>query len=344
MKKNFLEWTELELPQNYAQIEEAIERCDLPEKKKNKTMMFKYIESLGGVRKDVFEYLLQADISNKECVHMCTELFNDTSIGVGWYQLMIDGIPGKAKTGNLKLWGNGILKAIKEHMPKEVVENFLNSSDTPFHFNYMISNYLEMQKAETDEIEKTVGDISEYEVKLEHLEADKQFLEKQNKELLQETIVLRQKLGKALVEGDILDENKKLKEQVEDFKKLLSMAMQEKDDSNEMVKEESILDGSVHMVDIQKQTDISVRRGKLFASLIKGYQQRQFEKKSEEEQKSLLFQMMVDHSYGKKRILAVKKWMEEGVSLSLIYLLILKNPSEEEFYEVLSSMSKEANE
>lgn len=95
------------------------------------------------------------------------------------------------------------------------------------------------------------------------------------------------------------------------------------------------------MIEIKDHYQEVKKKASVFASLVRNFEKRKFERKNFTEQKNLLFKKMREYSFEADRIGVVRQIIDAGGSLSTLYTLVENNPDVDALNGYLAVMKKD---
>lgn len=146
----------------YKKLEKARAELKTEESIKIHKMLFGLMDSVGGVREDVFEFFLQHNFECKAQVMRCMDLFSRLA-PVGWFQIMFEEKSIK-DTNAFPHWQEAILRSYKADIPFEQMKKMYELSFVPIDLNRMVDVYTNKVKLKMEEFGRK---ISEQEGKME---------------------------------------------------------------------------------------------------------------------------------------------------------------------------------
>lgn len=201
---NIISSEELKSESYQLKIKESLEGLE-EEKAAIKNQVFGYLIELGGVREDVFEFLLTNNFNSSRAFANSTDLLCSNA-DVKWFHL-IQQIQDKSNT---VYWILEIVRNFNEGVPIEKAESFLQISRTPFEMSRLRVAYLEEHGvSENNSILKSIENVEsileeylkeneEYKQKIDELS---RLLEEKNRQLEDfDTDKLKEELSNKTVE------------------------------------------------------------------------------------------------------------------------------------------------
>lgn len=303
-------------------------------------MLLQFVKNMGGIRKDVYEYLLTPRFHDAEAV---------TSIGmllcygapVEWIELAAD-IFEKNRIA-ATLYVNEITEAYKGGVSAKQIRSLLNSTETVFEFcqRRLHNDYPQMsegKKAESfimekSELEETITSavyaaMQAFTRKTETEEATEVTEET---EATEETEVTETEIPEETESGKdsgtVPEEKGAVVEDPEDGYQ------------PEIQKEEfDILNNRSMLIDLEKAAAGHSERVSFFQILLSRHMKRVFGKLDKETQVGKIFEIMIEKKYKREKILAVKQLMDGGMTNEFIFSLLEKDLPEEELKELCETL------
>lgn len=293
-------------------------------------MLLQFVKNMGGIRKDVYEYLLTPRFHDAEAV---------TSIGmllcygapVEWIELAADIFEKKRIAATLYV--NEITEAYKGGVSANQIRSLLNSTETVFEFcrRRLHNDYPRMSEGKKAE----------------------SFIMKKSE--LEETITsavyaaMQAFTGKTETFSDVpVSEEEMFPEKETEIRKDSGTVPEEKgavveepEDGYqpEIQKEEfDILNNRSMLIDLEKAAAGHSERVSFFQILLSRHMKRVFGKLDKETQVGKIFEIMIEKKYKREKILAVKQLMDGGMTNEFIFSLLEKDLPEEELKELCETL------
>lgn len=340
--------------------------------------LLNFILNIGGIRRDVYEYLLTPRFRDPSAV---------ASVGIllcygapcEWIELVVAALDQNSVTGNFYV--NEITEAFKAEIPVAALQQLLRESTTVFDF---CQKKMALMKAtqmhtrngqeKTDILEKAdpqeeamLGKVSKQESGEEPsaasdgievgmakavtdavLAAMKGFWgQKKN------TLIVTDPKGELDSEPSSWERNDEhkdtitrrqvkvgiLRKQREEPINIPDPAQeQEGAEAPEFPDGQEILDAKMLVTELQKEEKAHSDRVSFFRLLLSRHMRKEFEKLDEDAQVGKIFEIMVEKKYRKDKILSIRKLMNGGMTNEFIFSLLEKDLPEEELTELCETL------
>mgnify|MGYP004577420111 FL=1 len=340
--------------------------------------LLNFILNIGGIRRDVYEYLLTPRFRDPSAV---------ASVGIllcygapcEWIELVVEALDQNSVTGNFYV--NEITEAFKAEIPVAALQQLLRESTTVFDFcqkkiALMKATQMHTRKGQekTDILEKAdpqeeamPGKVSKQESGEEPsaasdgieagmakavtdavLAAMKGFLGQKKS-----TLIVTESKGELDSEPSSWERNDEhkdtitrrqvkvgiLRKQREEPINIPDPAQeQEGAEAPEFPDGQEILDAKMLVTELQKEEKAHSDRVSFFQLLLSRHMRKEFEKLDEDAQVGKIFEIMVEKKYRKDKILSIRKLMNGGMTNEFIFSLLEKDLPEEELTELCETL------
>jgi len=340
--------------------------------------LLNFILNIGGIRRDVYEYLLTPRFRDPSAV---------ASVGIllcygapcEWIELVVAALDQNSVTGNFYV--NEITEAFKAEIPVAALQQLLRESTTVFDF---CQKKMALMKAtqmhtrngqeKTDILEKAdpqeeamLGKVSKQESGEEPSAASDGIEAGMAKAVTDAVLAAMkgfwgQKKSTLIVtdpKGELdsepsswkrNDEHKDtitrrqvkvgiLRKQREEPINIPDPAQeQERAEAPEFPDGQEILDAKMLVTELQKEEKAHSDRVSFFQLLLSRHMRKEFEKLDEDAQVGKIFEIMVEKKYRKDKILSIRKLMNGGMTNEFIFSLLEKDLPEEELTELCETL------
>lgn len=362
----------------YQRLKAAREKMVGEEALKTHKMVFGMMDSVGGVREDVFEFFLGHNFEHTAQVMRSKDLFSRLA-DVQWFQFMFEEKSMKDKH-KFPYWQEAIVRAFLEEVPLEQFTKMYELAFAPIDVNRMISVYKDriheeeerlkerlLKKEEKGAKEEENSDGSEEKPEKSNLDEDEFFLrftqekekmmeefkrEKERiladvKQLIQERapqqeesgeMTLRQGVAKSAIQNAEAQDEETTLRQDVASSGSENPVMECEDFS--FVSQELFQEG-VQISNFKNARKQQEQRMKIFDAAYRKMKKNRFLKLSFEEQKSELFNILVKRKLTKDYMITVNNLMRCGMNLGVVYDFIERDTSIEELKDVLEAFQGE---
>ena len=304
-------------------------------------MLLNLILSLGGIRKEVWKYLLTPRFQDPQAVASVGRLLCYAA-PLEWMELSVEALGRMAGT----MYVNEITEAYQSDMPFNEVKRIFESSDTVFEMCQRRREYGieqdKQQKKLPDNVtesreERNPGSVTGSE-EMKNMNS----LEKTVVNAVMEALQLHQKkteLKKPLEnvtrnEGDGHPDNMTGSEAEEHWD---DMTGYENEDGSDL------LDHRILLMDLKKEQEKSEKRISFFQLLLRRHMKKEFSKLEKDDQVGKIFEIMVNKKYDKNQILSIRRLMNGGMTNEFIFSLLEKDLSDAELEDLCETLLKEEN-
>lgn len=331
-------------------------------------VLLSFIMNLGGVRKDVYEYLMSPRFHSTVAATVIGQLLC-YGAPVEWIRLSAEILEKNKAAGTFYV--NEITEAYKQGMPFEAVNRIVRESDTAFKMcreRFCYRNQSESLSTEMREVRMPEPDITET-VTSAVLTAMQTFMENAGKspvfaapknkwnepvgQTVKEETDIRQiqgESGEFLQNAGVEDAKSEPAENAEteslenaDAKVSVDeVTMEEEGISQQEMPDfpdgEDIMDNRTLVKELQEAEKSYGERVSFFQILLNKHMRKAFEKLDKEAQVAKIFEIMVEKKYGKEKILAIRYLMNGGMSNEFVFSLLEKDLPEEELRELCETL------
>lgn len=335
-------------------------------------LLINLIISIGGIRRDVYEYLLTPRFADGQAVASAGRLLCYAA-SAEWLRLAIEAL--KRPSGSMYV--NEITEAYQDGIPFAKVKEFLEKSKTVFEMCQYRLQFAEKQKSEKEAQEPSAnvtgsgrsepsasmigsnGAEMMEEIKAAVVDAVRMAFadyERNRESGQKDQGTTNEKAGDKKSSVDVIEnETEKLPASMtgsEETEPSANMTgSEETEPSANMTGSEAhetgrpeipdgaeILNGGMLVVDLKKEQENSQKRISFFRILLDRHIKREFAKMKPKSQVGKIFEIMVDKKYGKEQILAIRRMMHGGMSNEFIFALLEKDLSGEELTNMCQAL------
>lgn len=340
--------------------------------------LLNFILNIGGIRRDVYEYLLTPRFRDPSAV---------ASVGIllcygapcEWIELVVEALDQNSVTGNFYV--NEITEAFKAEIPVAALQQLLCESTTVFDFcqkkiALMKATQMHTRKGQekTDILEKAdpqeeamLGKMSKQESGEEPSAASDGIEAGMAKAVTdavlaamkgfwgqkKSTLIVTESKGELDSEPSSWERNDEhkdtitrrqvkvgiLRKQREEPINISDPAQeQEGAEAPEFPDGQEILDAKMLVTELQKEEKAHSDRVSFFQLLLSRHMRKEFEKLDEDAQVGKIFEIMVEKKYRKDKILSIRKLMNGGMTNEFIFSLLEKDLPEEELTELCETL------
>ena len=327
-------------------------------------MLLNLILSLGGIRKEVWEYLLTPRFHDTQAVASVGRLLCYAA-PLEWMELSVEALSRMAGT----MYVNEITEAYQADMPFNEVKRIFESSDTVFEMCQRRREYgIGQDKHQKKHPDNVTGSEES---------KDENSLEKTVVNAVMEALQLHQKKTKKLSDnmtgseeaehpdnmtgskGAEHPDNMTGSEEAEHPDNMTGSEGAEHSDnmtgsegaehSDNMTGYENedgydLLDHRVLMMDLKKEQEKSEKRISFFQILLRHHMKKEFSKLEKDDQVGKIFEIMVNKKYDKNQILSIRRLMNGGMTNEFIFSLLEKDLPETELTDLCETLLNEEND
>ncbi len=327
-------------------------------------MLLNLILSLGGIRKEVWEYLLTPRFHDTQAVASVGRLLCYAA-PLEWMELSVEALSRMAGT----MYVNEITEAYQADMPFNEVKRIFESSDTVFEMCQRRREYgIGQEKHQKKHPDNVTGSEES---------KDENSLEKTVVNAVMEALQLHQKKTKKLSDNMTGSEeaehpdNMTGSEEAEHSDNMTGSEEAEHPDnmtgsegaehsdnmtgneeeelSDDMTGYENedgydLLDHRVLMMDLKKEQEKSEKRVSFFQILLRRHMKKEFSKLEKDDQVGKIFEIMVNKKYDKNQILSIRRLMNGGMTNEFIFSLLEKDLPETELTDLCETLLNEEND
>ena len=340
--------------------------------------LLNFLVNLGGVREDVYQYLLTPQFSDTYAVSAIRPLLCYAA-PLEWIILAVEAIHKDDVAG--LLYVNEITAAYMDDIPVEKVEEFLEGSESAFDMCQKRMQCHRQLRAATRGLRDTVTGSEENELRdmvagseetkpsdtgTESKEKDNTALEKMTQEIGRNIFMEIQKQMKReklweephdTVTGSEEEENELHDTMTGSGENELydTMTQSEENEPHDMMTESEEEENELHDTMAQSEDEEIAKTGILvtelqeerkkqngaisfFQMLLSKHMKRAFLKLDTKTQDGKIFEIMVGKKYTKGKIMAIRKLMDGGMSKEFIFSLLEKDMSEEELKDLCDTL------
>ena len=315
-------------------------------------MLLNLILSLGGIRKEVWEYLLTPRFHDTQAVASVGRLLCYAA-PLEWMELSVEALSRMAGT----MYVNEITEAYQADMPFNEVKRIFESSDTVFEMCQRRREYgIGQDKHQKKHPDNVTGSEES---------KDENSLEKTVVNAVMEALQLHQKKTKKLSdnmtgseeaehpdnmtgsEGAEHPDNMTGSEEAEHSDNMTGNEEEELSDDMTGYENEDgydLLDHRVLIMDLKKEQEKSEKRISFFQILLRRHMKKEFSKLEKDDQVGKIFEIMVNKKYDKNQILSIRRLMNGGMTNEFIFSLLEKDLPETELKDLCETLLNEEND
>ena len=315
-------------------------------------MLLNLILSLGGIRKEVWEYLLTPRFHDTQAVASVGRLLCYAA-PLEWMELSVEALSRMAGT----MYVNEITEAYQADMPFNEVKRIFESSDTVFEMCQRRREYgIGQDKHQKKHPDNVTGSEES---------KDENSLEKTVVNAVMEALQLHQKKTKKLSDnmtgseeaehpdnmtgskGAEHPDNMTGSEGAEHPDNMTGSEGAEHSDNMTGYENEDgydLLDHRVLMMDLKKEQEKSEKRISFFQILLRRHMKKEFSKLEKDDQVGKIFEIMVNKKYDKNQILSIRRLMNGGMTNEFIFSLLEKDLPETELTNLCETLLNEEND
>ena len=379
--KDILTLTELKLPEWQERARKSVEVTYNPEtgeataQSEAQEALLNFILNMGGVRREVYEYLLQPRFHDAALVPSIGMLLC-YGAPIEWIRLAVEALEENKITGTLYV--NEITEGYKEGIPVEKMEQMLNETNTVFELcQHRLSHTIPQTERKQQEDSVYACKIQQEDGKKEKEEeqaAPSGIKEENMAKVITEAVLTALKntsRNESVFIGET--ENNKVKcsekeknTQSENAISVGNTSKQKpasvKQDAGNEITEESragnmdieervpedtdseILSKRMLVTDLEQAEKKHGERISFYQILLSRHMKKVFEKMDPKSQEGKIFEIMVQKKYNKEKILAIRRLMKGGMSNEFIFSLLEKDLPEEELMELCDTLIEDMPE
>ena len=314
-------------------------------------ILLNLILNLGGIRKEVWEYLITPRFQEPQAVASVGRLLCYAA-PLEWMELSVEALSRMAGT----MYVNEITEAYQSDIPFDEVKHIFEISDTVFEMCQRRREYCkkhEVVKRQhpdnmTGSEEKQHPDSMTGSEERQHLDNMTGSERTKIMTSIEKTVV------NAVTEAlQLYEKNTGLKqhpdsvtgsEEEEHPGSVTGSEEEEHPDSvtgSEMADGSDILDHRILVMDLKKEQEKSEKRISFFQILLRRHMKKEFSKLEKDDQVGKIFEIMVNKKYDKNQILSIRRLMNGGMTNEFIFSLLEKNLPETELNDLCESLLRE---
>lgn len=320
-------------------------------------VLLNFVLNMGGIRKDVYEYLLYPRFQDSASVASMGILLCYAA-SVEWVELAVQALQKNRISGTLYV--NEITEAYKAGIRVEVMRQLLKESETVFELcQRRIGLTLREEGCIGEFREETQSQIKvqpqEKAVKQDRQSAPADRMEADMAKAVTDAVLTAmQKFMGGMASGrERIKENDKeyLPEQPKDVEFKERQGEQKEKDANVQEKKgneqheapefpdgKELLDNRILVTELREAEKAHGERVSFFQILLSRHMKKAFEKMDAETQVGKIFEIMVEKKYRKDKILAIRRLMNGGMTNEFIFSLLEKDLPEEELMELCDTL------
>ncbi len=314
-------------------------------------ILLNLILNLGGIRKEVWEYLITPRFQEPQAVASVGRLLCYAA-PLEWMELSVEALSRMAGT----MYVNEITEAYQSDIPFDEVKHIFEISDTVFEMCQRRREYCKKHEAVkrqhpdnmTGSEEKQHPDSMTGSEERQHLDNMTGSERTKIMTSIEKTVV------NAVTEAlQLYEKNTGLKqhpdsvtgsEEEEHPGSVTGSEEEEHPDSvtgSEMADGSDILDHRILVMDLKKEQEKSEKRISFFQILLRRHMKKEFSKLEKDDQVGKIFEIMVNKKYDKNQILSIRRLMNGGMTNEFIFSLLEKNLPETELNDLCESLLRE---
>lgn len=302
-------------------------------------ILLNLILNLGGIRKEVWEYLITPRFQEPQAVASVGRLLCYAA-PLEWMELSVEALSRMAGT----MYVNEITEAYQSDIPFDEVKHIFEISDTVFEMCQRRREYCkkhEVVKRQhpdnmTGSEEKQHPDSMTGSEERQHLDNMTGSERTKIMTSIEKTVV------NAVTEAlQLYEKNTGLKQHPDS---VTGSEEEEHPDSvtgSEMADGSDILDHRILVMDLKKEQEKSEKRISFFQILLRRHMKKEFSKLEKDDQVGKIFEIMVNKKYDKNQILSIRRLMNGGMTNEFIFSLLEKDLPETELNDLCESLLRE---
>lgn len=302
-------------------------------------ILLNLILNLGGIRKEVWEYLITPRFQEPQAVASVGRLLCYAA-PLEWMELSVEALSRMAGT----MYVNEITEAYQSDIPFDEVKHIFEISDTVFEMCQRRREYCKKHEAVkrqhpdnmTGSEEKQHPDSMTGSEERQHLDNMTGSERTKIMTSIEKTVV------NAVTEAlQLYEKNTGLKQHPDS---VTGSEEEEHPDSvtgSEMADGSDILDHRILVMDLKKEQEKSEKRISFFQILLRRHMKKEFSKLEKDDQVGKIFEIMVNKKYDKNQILSIRRLMNGGMTNEFIFSLLEKNLPETELNDLCESLLRE---
>jgi predicted transcriptional regulator len=302
-------------------------------------ILLNLILNLGGIRKEVWEYLITPRFQEPQAVASVGRLLCYAA-PLEWMELSVEALSRMAGT----MYVNEITEAYQSDIPFDEVKHIFEISDTVFEMCQRRREYCkkhEVVKRQhpdnmTGSEEKQHPDSMTGSEERQHLDNMTGSERTKIMNSIEKTVV------NAVTEAlQLYEKNTGLKQHPDS---VTGSEEEEHPDSvtgSEMADGSDILDHRILVMDLKKEQEKSEKRISFFQILLRRHMKKEFSKLEKDDQVGKIFEIMVNKKYDKNQILSIRRLMNGGMTNEFIFSLLEKDLPETELNDLCESLLRE---
>lgn len=338
--------------------------------------LFQLIRDIGGVREDVYEYLMTPRFRSIEAVRVVGELLCYAA-PPEWLALSVEAL--KRSMG--PMYVNEITEAYQAGIPISEVKAFLEKSNTVFEMcqnrrKYKTEELPDMMTgSEKEELPDSVTESEKEELPDMMTESDNDMQSEHIAKMITDAVMttlqamkLSEKEKTGAAGRAAANEETKLPDSMtgsraEELPDSMAGSLAEAVPGRTVEEEKSaetedagfpgeepefsdgseIVDNHILVTELKKEEEKLGKRISFFQYLLSRHMRRAFEKLEPEAQVGKIFEIMVEKGYGKRKVLAIRRLMKGGMTNEFVFALLEKDLPETELEDLCETLiDKEA--
>lgn len=338
--------------------------------------LFQLIRDIGGVREDVYEYLMTPRFRSIEAVRVVGELLCYAA-PPEWLALSAEAL--KRSMG--PMYVNEITEAYQAGIPISEVKAFLEKSNTVFEMCQYRRKYKTeelpdmMTGSEKEELPDSVTESEKEELPDMMAESDNDMQSEHVAKMITDAVMttlqamkLSEKekagtAGRAAANEEVELPDSMTGSRTEELPDSMAGSLAEAVPSRTWEEEEpaetgdaefpgeepefsdgsEIVDNHILVTELKKEEEKLGKRISFFQYLLSRHMRRAFEKLEPEAQVGKIFEIMVEKGYGKRKVLAIRQLMKGGMTNEFVFALLEKDLTEAELEDLCETLiDKEA--
>ena len=323
-------------------------------------ILLNLILNLGGIRKEVWEYLITPRFQDPQAVASVGRLLCYAA-PLEWMKLSVEALSRMAGT----MYVNEITEAYQSDIPFDDVKHIFKISDTVFvmcqrrreyykkhevmkrqHPDSMTGSEEEKHSDSMTESERTKI-MNSIEKTVVNAVTEALQLYERNTDLRQhpDSVTGSEEEHLDNVTGSEEEHLDNVTGSEEEHLDSMTGSKEEEHPDNVTGSEKTdgsdILDHRILVLDLKKEQEKSEKRISFFQILLKRHMKKEFSKLDKHEQVGKIFEVMVNKKYNKNQILSIRHLMDEGMTNEFIFSLLEKDLPESELKDLCETLLKE---
>ena len=302
-------------------------------------ILLNLILNLGGIRKEVWEYLITPRFQEPQAVASVGRLLCYAA-PLEWMELSVEALSRMAGT----MYVNEITEAYQSDIPFDEVKHIFEISDTVFEMCQRRREYCKkhevVKRQHPDNM--TGSEEKQHQASMTGSEERQHLDNMTGSERTKIMTSIEKTVVNAVTEAlQLYEKNTGLKQHPDS---VTGSEEEEHPDSvtrSEMADGSDILDHRILVMDLKKEQEKSEKRISFFQILLRRHMKKEFSKLEKDDQVGKIFEIMVNKKYDKNLILSIRRLMNGGMTNEFIFSLLEKNLPETELNDLCESLLRE---